>query len=124
MLPARAHSICRLMPTGFAQESPSLRLVSSAMIQRNSTTSTPVMDTHLKGHPYVKSALDMACWDILGKAANLPLYILLGGKLQDRVTLYKVVTRADPAAMAERIPEYRDQGFRQFQVKVGGIARN
>ncbi|MDP6417577.1 MAG: mandelate racemase/muconate lactonizing enzyme family protein, partial [Gammaproteobacteria bacterium] len=78
-----------------------------------------VMDTRLKGHPYVKSAIDMACWDLLGKAAGLPLYILLGGKLQEDVTLYKVVTRADPAAMAERIPEYRNQGFRQFQVKVG-----
>jgi len=78
-----------------------------------------VMDAQLKGHPYVKSAIDMACWDLLGKAAGLPLYILLGGKLQERVKLYKVVTRADPVSMAERIPEYRNQGFRQFQVKVG-----
>ena len=31
------------------------------------------MDALLKGHPYVKSALDMACWDILGKAAGLPV---------------------------------------------------
>jgi len=77
------------------------------------------MDTQLKGHPYVKSAIDMACWDILGKATGLPVYVLLGGKLQEKVTLYKVVSRADPNAMAERIPEYRDKGFHQFQVKVG-----
>ena len=38
-----------------------------------------LMDTALKGHPYVKSALDMACWDILGKVAGLPVCRLLGG---------------------------------------------
>ena len=36
------------------------------------------MDTMLKGHPYVKSAIDMACWDILGKVAGLPCCELLG----------------------------------------------
>ena len=38
------------------------------------------MDINIKGHPYVKSALDVACWDILGQKAGLPVAILLGGK--------------------------------------------
>ena len=42
-----------------------------------------VMDAALKGHPYVKSALDMACWDIFGKVAGLPVCDLLGGRLGD-----------------------------------------
>jgi len=41
------------------------------------------MDQVLKGHPYVKSAIDMACWDILGKAAQLPVCELLGGRFAD-----------------------------------------
>ena len=41
-----------------------------------------IMDNTLKGHPYVKSALDIACWDILGKVTNQPIFSLLGGMLQ------------------------------------------
>ena len=43
------------------------------------------MDSNLKGHPYVKSAIDIACWDILGKKLNVPVYNLLGGILQNKV---------------------------------------
>ena len=43
------------------------------------------MDYHLKGHPYVKSPLDMAFWDILGKTANMSVSTLLGGREQDEV---------------------------------------
>lgn len=76
-------------------------------------------DLLLKGHPYVKSALDMACWDLLGKKTGLPVYALLGGKRQEKVKLFKVVTRGDPQVMAERTREYQEQGFTHFQVKVG-----
>ena len=38
------------------------------------------MDAAMRGHPYVKSAIDMACWDILGKAAGLPAVALMGGR--------------------------------------------
>ena len=80
------------------------------------------MDELLKGHPYVKSAVDMACWDLLGKATEQPVYNLLGGLLQDRVTLFKVISRQDPAAMAGKLADYQRQGFRQFQMKVGAGA--
>jgi L-alanine-DL-glutamate epimerase-like enolase superfamily enzyme len=38
------------------------------------------MDAALKGHPYVKSGIDIACWDILGQATRLPVCELLGGR--------------------------------------------
>ena len=81
-----------------------------------------VMDRALKGHPYVKSAIDIACWDLLGKATGQPLYTLLGGKLQDSVRLFKVVSRADPDAMQQKLLDYQEQGFNQFQMKVGAGA--
>ena len=74
------------------------------------------MDQLMKGHPYVKSAIDMACWDILGKATGMPVYQLLGGQLQERIKLFKVVARAAPEAMADRLIEYRDSGFDHFQI--------
>ena len=77
------------------------------------------MDASLKGHPYAKSALDAACWDIMGKATGQPVYKLLGGKAQESVRLFKVVSRGDPGLMAERTQEYQEAGFTQFQVKVG-----
>ena len=43
-----------------------------------------VMDATLRGHEYAKSAIDVACWDILGRAANQPVAMLLGGALQAR----------------------------------------
>lgn len=80
------------------------------------------MEQLLKGHAYAKSAIDMACWDILGKVTGQPVYNLLGGKLQDKVTLFKVVSRDEPEAMARKLQHYQDQGFRQFQMKVGAGA--
>jgi L-alanine-DL-glutamate epimerase-like enolase superfamily enzyme len=77
------------------------------------------MDLLLKGHPYVKSAIDMACWDILGKATGQPVYLLLGGKRQEKIKLFKVLSRTDPDVMAARVGEYRELGFHQFQMKVG-----
>jgi len=46
------------------------------------------MDAALKGHPYVKSAVDVACWDILGKVAGLPVCVLLGGRYGEDFHLY------------------------------------
>ena len=78
-----------------------------------------LMDIALKGHPYVKSAIDIACWDLMGKASGLPVYALLGGLRQDAVRLFKVVSRAHPDAMVDRLIGYQEQGFHQFQMKVG-----
>lgn len=78
-----------------------------------------LMDVSLKGHPYIKSALDIGCWDIYGKVCNQPVCSLLGGRLQDQVRLFKVVSRDDPERMASMLKRYQEQGFRQFQMKVG-----
>lgn len=79
-----------------------------------------VMDTAMRGHPYVKSALDIACWDILGKTAGLPVCTLLGGRFGADISLYRAITKDTPDAMVDWLLTFRSQGFGQFQLKVGG----
>jgi L-alanine-DL-glutamate epimerase-like enolase superfamily enzyme len=78
------------------------------------------MDAALKGHPYVKSGIDIACWDILGQAAGLPVCELLGGRYGEDVHLYRAISQDTPDAMAGRVAGYRGEGYRRFQLKVGG----
>ena len=78
------------------------------------------MDAALRGHPYVKSAIDMACWDILGKAAGLPVVRLLGGRYGETFPLYRAISQESPEAMAGKVAHYRAEGYTKFQLKVGG----
>jgi L-alanine-DL-glutamate epimerase-like enolase superfamily enzyme len=78
------------------------------------------MDAALKGHPYVKSAVDVACWDILGKIAKLPVCVLLGGRYGADFHLYRAISQEAPDAMARSVASYRAEGYRRFQLKVGG----
>lgn len=78
------------------------------------------MDAVLRGHPYVKAPIDIACWDILGKVAGLPVYKLLGGAEQQKVALYRAISQEDSPVMAEKIAGYRAEGYTKFQLKVGG----
>ena len=77
------------------------------------------MDAALLGHPYVKSAIDMACWDILGQVAGLPVCTLLGGRYGEDFVLYRAISQESPDEMAAKVASYRAEGYRRFQLKVG-----
>ncbi|MCC3305282.1 cis-3-hydroxy-L-proline dehydratase [Sneathiella sp. HT1-7] len=81
-----------------------------------------VMDSSLRGHPYAKAPIDIACWDILGKAAGQPVYMLLGGAMQEDVALYRAISQESPEQMAAKIEGYSAEGYTKFQLKVGGDA--
>jgi L-alanine-DL-glutamate epimerase-like enolase superfamily enzyme len=78
------------------------------------------MDAALKGHPYVKSGIDIACWDLLGKATGLPVCVLMGGRFGEAVRLYRAISQLPPDEMARNVADYRAQGYTRFQLKVGG----
>src|SRR2546423_3321664 len=78
------------------------------------------MDAALKGHPYVKSGIDIAGWDILGQAARMPVCELLGGRYGDDFPLYRAISQQSPEEMASKVAGYRREGYRRFQLKVGG----
>jgi D-galactarolactone cycloisomerase len=73
------------------------------------------------------AAVDIACWDIIGKIAGLPLHRLFGG-YRDRVPCY--VTCAyyrdgkDLVELRDEMQMLKAQGHRAFKVKVGGLALN
>lgn len=78
------------------------------------------MDAALKGHPYVKSGIDIACWDILGKSTGLPVCELLGGRFGDSIRLYRAISQTKPDEMAANVASYQSEGYSRFQLKVGG----
>ncbi len=77
----------------------------------------------------VLSALEMACWDIIGKAANKPVYKLLGGQVHERLRAYTYIyprpsdqsdVYHDPDLAAERAAEYLAQGFTALKFDPAG----
>jgi L-alanine-DL-glutamate epimerase-like enolase superfamily enzyme len=68
----------------------------------------------------VKSGIDIACWDILGQVAGLPICTLLGGRYGENFVLYRAISQQSPEEMAGKVSGYRDEGYRRFQLKVGG----
>ena len=73
----------------------------------------------------ISAALDIACWDLIGKAANIPLYKLFGG-YRNKVPVY--VTCAyyrdgkDEIELRDELKKLIDIGHQSFKVKVGGLS--
>lgn len=79
------------------------------------------MDQAMKGHNYVKSPVDIACWDILGQVAGLAVHTLLGGRFGADFPVYHSVSQAGPQQMVDTIGEITQRhGIRAWQLKVGG----
>ena len=71
--------------------------------------------------PQIVGAIDVACWDITGKAAGLPIYALLGGARRTEIPLYWSRGngwRKTPGQMLEEVQEGYEKGFRAFKVRM------
>ena len=78
------------------------------------------MDLSLPGHLYVKSPIDMACWDIAGQAAGLPIADLMGGGSRTPAPIASSVGAKTVEETREVLARYRDRGYWVHSVKVGG----
>jgi L-alanine-DL-glutamate epimerase-like enolase superfamily enzyme len=78
------------------------------------------MDATLPGHLYAKAPLDIALWDILGQAAGVPLYRLLGGADGEAVPVNSSISTGSPAEMVGLIEMARAEGYRTHSAKIGG----
>ncbi len=64
--------------------------------------------------------VEMALWDLAGKAYNVPAFQMLGGKFRDRVRLYCDTTESrDPKVFGQRLKQRRDQGFTFLKMDLG-----
>ena len=80
---------------------------------------TAKMRRAVAGHPFTKSGIEIALWDILGKAAGLPVYRLLGGAVRETVPIKMSVSGAEPERAAELARWAMGRGFKALKVKVG-----
>jgi L-alanine-DL-glutamate epimerase-like enolase superfamily enzyme len=80
-----------------------------------------ILDEAMRGQPYVKAALDMACWDATARASGRPLCEALGARHGDAVALYNVVTISSVDDAVELARELVGEGYRRLQVKVGTV---
>src|SRR5690554_6117209 len=71
------------------------------------------------------AAVDTALWDIKGKAANMPLYQLLGGRSRDRIMVYTHANGADIEGTLEAVHKAQEKGYKAIRVQCGipGIAK-
>ena len=77
------------------------------------------MDRIVYGNHTIKSAFDMALYDLLAKQAGLPLYQLLGGGNTREICTDMTVYLGTPQRMAEQALEYKNEGFPTIKVKLG-----
>ncbi|WP_328306942.1 mandelate racemase/muconate lactonizing enzyme family protein [Actinomycetospora sp. NBC_00405] len=74
----------------------------------------------LNGHAYAKAAIDIAVYDLVGKAHGMRVCDLLGGATSDRVDAYYSLTVGEPDDVARIAVEKIAEGYPRLQVKVGG----
>ena len=73
----------------------------------------------------ISAALDIACWDLIGKAANIPLYKLFGGyrnKIPVYVTCAYYRDDKDEKELRDELKKLIEIGHQSFKVKVGGLS--
>ncbi|WP_342527548.1 dipeptide epimerase [Chryseomicrobium sp. FSL W7-1435] len=77
------------------------------------------MDAIVYQAPAAKAAIDIACYDAVGKKLGVPVYDLLGGRFHERFPITHVLSIGEPEQMAEEARERVEQGYESFKMKVG-----
>ena len=78
-----------------------------------------LMDKGIKGYPYAKAALDMALYDLAGKALRAPAYQLLGGCYRRRVTVAHSIGLMDIEKAVEEALQVKAEGIKTVKLKGG-----
>lgn len=77
------------------------------------------MNGAIYGAPTAKAAIDIACFDIMGKKLGQPVYQLIGGRYHEEFPITHVLSIGDPEKMAEEAASKVKEGYNSFKIKVG-----
>lgn len=78
------------------------------------------VDALLAYQPTVKASIDMALHDLLARRLGVPMHVLMGGKLRDRVPLSRILPIKAPQEMARLAEHLAGEGYRQLKLKLAG----
>ena len=78
-----------------------------------------IMDSAIYGVPTAKAALDIACYDAVGKSLGVPVYDLLGGRYHEEFPITHVLSIGTPEKMADEAEAKVAAGYRSMKMKVG-----
>ncbi|MCR8725382.1 mandelate racemase/muconate lactonizing enzyme family protein [Frigidibacter sp. ROC022] len=70
------------------------------------------------------SGINIALWDLLGKAVGLPVSVLLGGRYKERIEPYASLLMDEPEKMGDVLSGYVEQGYRAFKIGWGPFGRS
>ncbi|MFF2754152.1 mandelate racemase/muconate lactonizing enzyme family protein [Psychrobacillus sp. NPDC058041] len=78
-----------------------------------------IMDKAVYQAPAAKAAIDIACYDVVGKKLDVPVYQLLGGRYHEKFPITHVLSIGTPEKMAEEAEKRIKEGYSSFKMKVG-----
>ena len=77
------------------------------------------MNSNMTRNEVPKGLLDMACYDLMGKIADLPAHAFMGGKCVNEIPLTALIPLADPLLMKGIVRSFLKKGFKTFRIKLG-----
>ena len=131
----RIHTTSGIIGTGECSPFPSIhgehvdscilvgKLIASALLEKNPLhirECIEEMDRVIYNNTCIKSAFDMALYDIASQASNVPLYVFLGGDYDKELITDYTVSLDEPTQMAADALQIRHSGFQVIKVKLGG----
>lgn len=103
------------------------KLIGPALIGKDPTNINRIhseMDALIAGNKMAKAAIDMACYDILGKALNAPVHQILGGKKRETIRCFWSIGGSTPAESAAEVLSIKQQGYWGCMIKIGTDYKN
>lgn len=78
------------------------------------------VDAMLAFSPSVKAGIDMALHDLLARRLGVPVHVLLGGRMHDRIAQSRILPIKAPAEMAAKAAALAEEGYAQLKLKLSG----